>query len=698
MLNDLLAVADALQAHGMAFAPRHPGVKDMRKGGALGLMLSPDGAIAGLLPLGGGRGELWTLRDGQQNGFPGLPTDAPLLAISAEETAAHKANWKAAKADVARRRVELDRLIATYPFAPAPDWPRAGHRARIAERLTLLRGLEADTDTAALPAVHARFLRALEREPGLLAELYAHLVAPDLPEALYDWAAVVLTDRAPILIDVDPTEGLRSVRHAGQIEALTLALASSETANTAAPDGICALTGATSPLHRGNFPQPNLPGLGQTYLFARNSDIPAMARYGRSASASFPLAAGEPERLAGALDRLTAPEYEGKTWRLIPGETGKTPDLLLAILPGDPDAPLAGALGGEEAAEAEATFTRMTALVLKHATGETKEEFPEAQVMLLALRQLDPANRKTIYHRQLSATEFHAAATRWQSAMDNLPDAITLPVPDGKRLKSAEPPFLPPLSLPGVSRRSYTRGKPSGVDVAGIPLTTAYQIFLQEGDARTATQHALRLLLARNTPLLVGLADARARGLLRELDRTGTLRADALRAMRWFGALLFLLHDERTNYMNDAAFRLGQLLAAADNVHLGYCIDVRSGAIPPTLLGNALLTTAATDPNKALALLCRRWPPYASWAKHNGRIFEKAGSVGPNDAFALRRAAYQARDVSEIAAQLHGHIPKKPDDAEAFQAELLLGYMAGLPRSQNSGSDAANSVEEDEEA
>ena len=74
------------------------------------------------------------------------------------------------------------------------------------------------------------------REPGLLAELYAHLVAPDLPEALYDWAAVVLTDRAPILIDVDPTEGLRSVRHTGQIEALTLALASSETANTAAPD------------------------------------------------------------------------------------------------------------------------------------------------------------------------------------------------------------------------------------------------------------------------------------------------------------------------------------------------------------------------------------------------------------------------------------------------------------------------------
>ena len=38
--------------------------------------------------------------------------------------------------------------------------------------------------------------------------------------------------------------------------------------------------------------------------------------------------------------------------------------------------------------------------------------------------------------------------------------------------------------------------------------------------------------------------------------------------------------------MNEAAFRLGQLLSVADVVHAGYCADVRQGQVPPALLGN----------------------------------------------------------------------------------------------------------------
>ena len=44
--------------------------------------------------------------------------------------------------------------------------------------------------------------------------------------------------------------------------------------------------------------------------------------------------------------------------------------------------------------------------------------------------------------------------------------------------------------------------------------------------------------------------------------------------------------------MQGTAFKLGQLLAAADIVHAGYCADVRGGAVPPALLGNQVFAMA----------------------------------------------------------------------------------------------------------
>jgi hypothetical protein len=67
--------------------------------------------------------------------------------------------------------------------------------------------------------------------------------------------------------------------------------------------------------------------------------------------------------------------------------------------------------------------------------------------------------------------------------------------------------------------------------------------------------------------------------------------------------------------MSVVAFKLGQLLAVADAVYVGYCTDMRGGNVPPMLLGNAVLATAQSDPTKALAVLSRRWKPYAAWAK-----------------------------------------------------------------------------------
>ena len=145
--------------------------------------------------------------------------------------------------------------------------------------------------------------------------------------------------------------------------------------------------------------------------------------------------------------------------------------------------------------------------------------------------------------------------------------------------------------------------------------------------------------------------------------------------------------------MNEAAFRFGQLLSIADVVHAGYCADIRQGQVPPALLGNAVLAMAQANPTKALAALARRWKPYASWVKR-ANATEAArlrGSEKREDSdrgWKISQAIWQHRRAAEISAALHDQLPQIADDV--FRAELLLGYVAGLPPMEKAESNDAD--------
>lgn len=134
--------------------------------------------------------------------------------------------------------------------------------------------------------------------------------------------------------------------------------------------------------------------------------------------------------------------------------------------------------------------------------------------------------------------------------------------------------------------------------------------------------------------------------------------------------------------MDDAGFKLGQLLSAADAVHMGYCADVRSGDMPPTLVGNSVFAIAGRNPERALGVLQTRWKPYHAWATRAGRARSGTPDKGDARGWAVLRAVSQARHAAELCAELHPVLAQMtvggsaPDDA--FRAELLLGYLAGL--------------------
>lgn len=692
MLNDLFTIERGLTAHGIDLVACHPDIKDIAKGRALLVRLRADGSIASVeIVQEAGRGALWTLRDGQHNGFPGLKTAAGLLSLTDKARAAHQLAWEDDKTPEARRSA-LSRLLDNNPLdsSQVRSWPSTGHRKRIAERLEGLRPLADDPLTAAVPAAFGRFLAALGASPSFLEQLMANL-AMRAREREADWLDSVhaaLTGPVMLAIDVADDEFERDATDPRQIEPVSSALSGPAPGDSDAKEfaTVCALSGKTAKLHAGNFPQPNLPGLGQTYIFSRNRDIPSLTRYGRTADASFPIDSQLVRRLSGTITKLTGEAAKGRTWRLVPAEAGDKPDLLVVGMT-DPGARLADAFADEDEVAGEAALNELGSRALDQSRGIHQHDHPSEGVTVLVLRTVDPANRKAIYHRRATLVELWKAAQRWQAATSNTPDWLGFPFPVKGRSEATirRPPYVAPLSITPLSRIEFANGGRRRVDVIGATAATAFGLFLREGDVERDASRLLRLLIRRHGALFGGLAAARAKGIehLRDFDPKADLRRDALRSTTWIGVLLHHLGRAKESYMSDVGFRLGQLLAVADIVHVGYCLDVRKGSIPPSLLGNALLGIAAANPLKALELLCRRWPPYAAWAANSANIFTEAAKPDKNKSRALKDAFFGAQRVRPIAAEIHDDLQAlrdRPDDA--FRAELLLGYMAGLPVSK----------------
>lgn len=704
MLNDLALIERLMRRDGIDLVDRHPDVKDMAKGEALRVRLDAQGRIDELdIVAQAGAGATWTLRDGQHNGFPGLKTRKGLLDIPKPDLAAHATIWKTATG--AAQLAELQRLVATFPLDPAVgNWPEPGHRRRIAERAVSLAALADDPDAASVAAVGGRFLAALDRTPSFAQELAEKLVAyaANRGGAWVAMARSTLIEPVALLIDVAANEFARDAGDPRQIGPVSAALAATAGQGRA---GRCALTGRDARLHEGNFPQPNLPGLGQTYLFSRNADIPSLTRYGQTSNASYSIDAALARRLAGAVSVLTDQERQGRTWRLIPAETGDKPDLLIT------SANLADALADDETPAALAQWEELGRQLQTQLDGAAGETGLLEDVIVLVLRTVDPANRKAIYQRRSTSRGIFDAWRVWRLACGNTPDWLMLrtPVKGERQLLARTPPKqLAPLSLTPMSAVLYANGGRRRIPLAGVAASEAFALFFGEGESRKRAGRVLRLLVQRHGALLAGLAQARAVGVdaLKTFDPKADLRPAALRSAAWIGALLHRLGREKETYMSDVAFRLGQLLSVVDRIHVGYCADMRGGATPPVLIGAAVFGVAGDDPMRALAMLQQRIKPYLAWLGSGSmsRIRERADGLERKGerprAIAMRAALslpHRARELLEgLSGELRLEDARRAKNGDAFRAELLLGYLAGLKPAPKKTTDAAAGGAQDE--
>ena len=676
MLNDLLLLKAGAHRMGIVPTRRHPQVQAPGKVTALRVCLDREGGVAALHVLPPDRmARLWTFRDGNHNAFPFVQVKEPLLG----HAAAIEGDDPGAVREVLSARV-----------AEADNWPglfSPGLIERCRERRADVEDI--DPASACVPAVLERGVAAMS-DAGFTRRL-AEAILDHEADGRLSTGGLALAKTAlvgdaggkgvALYFDVAADDGnladqsTADTDNGRSIHASNIVDALSRSANGTG-QGACGLTGMMSPLHEGPFPKPTLPVVGGAYIYARNVEAtPASLRYG--SKATYPVRSDLPPELAGTVEALTEEGRKGRSWRSVPSEHAKESDLLIAAIEVEAEIALADALAGGRtvnAVEAESNETDVEQVLaaLDAKLAELGDEEPPKATLLL-LRKIDPGNVKAILSRQLSTGELRTAAQSWVAAQKNAPP-IKLRVKTDSGERTHRPYAPAPLQLPPITRTTFLRG---GMERApkpapGLRPQDALALFLDDTGADRIAAGALSTILRRQGGLLIETAHTVHCG-----NRFGADNGAALRAVGALGLLLAKSGRDKEDYMNGNAYRLGQLFAAVDAVHAGYCADVRDGSMPPTLLGNEVLGTAQRSPVKGLELMALRFRPYQAWARSQvpPRPTADGKDLSPRDRY-LKRAFWGFRDMERLCRSFDlERLAEMPDDRA--RAEMILGYLAG---------------------
>ena len=269
-------------------------------------------------------------------------------------------------------------------------------------------------------------------------------------------------------------------------------------------------------------------------------------------------------------------------------------------------------------------------------------------------------------HTRLKPLELLDGAKRWKiGALVNLP-TIYFPLPPKEKGRKGEIcyPFPPyPDRVVRLLSSKWIRKGTEELKLGGPKLRQVLDVMLRSDEKWEHTaNNLLELTNQRVGPLLVGIGATFHSRDKKHLDKYNLLdRKTALGAIGLLGILLDALGRRKEAYMNETAFQLGRLLSLADTLHREYCMYVRKGNIPSQLLGNALMSVAADNPEDAIDRLRGRINIYQAWSKKvSGEEY--------------RLAKWAVGQMGEICNIISRPLPTVTD--QSFRAELLLGYLA----------------------
>lgn len=457
-----------------------------------------------------------------------------------------------------------------------------------------------------------------------------------------------------------------------------------------------------------------------TAPYSKFGDAPCNSRYNLSDAASLPISREASQHIVASLNAATDPSRKGVNWRFVKNgkfernkkQTKECSDVLIAY-PSFDDHKLRAIdlLARPQEIEEPDLISKTQARVRQFETlGRSAikqlERGPNFRskemrdyIRILCIRKVDDMGKiQLAYHATPSTQQFKEAIERWEASGNYLPEQFKVPFPSSKSPTGLTRPLRPNLLFPEeIARllaRKWIRNGTDSRPLESPPIGDIFDLFLMRcPDERCLATQLLNMTMERCGVLLSTAGQALRKGgeaWKNHCPKTKTNTVDTrkpdpryeyARALSLMGTLLHIMKSNPDDPTNAAAFKVGRLLAMADELHKQYSIAVRSKSknengktkidMPTTLIGNGLLSRAGDDPASAIADLLDRGRIYIGWAKtQTGR----GKSENPTD-IAINSARKIVRLYQPLADELKTlGIPRELDTES--RAHLFLGYLA----------------------
>lgn len=673
MLNELYELSLALQHHNLLDSTTHPDISMVGKGDCLLFELDSKGVPRNVRLLKkGDMPTLWKHSKGNHNNFPAIRIQKPFLSIS-ESKKIDDVLWNKSKNS---EKVELLRSLDFTSINPQfseikiSEWSLEALRPVMASNLSELASLKQLIEVFPKEGQKENFIIQLIQliidkmsvcDYELLDYLKELLVGKlDKKTGRYKAGCMTYYDvyermnyKNLVLSDSTRTALIKILNTNHNVD---------EEGELKSP-----LSGQLTTGVGQKYPNPNLPLLGQTYIYSKKLDLPCLSRYSMTGSNAFQAGKDEINKINDAIAFLTAESRKNKTWRAISDSNREKPNLLLAYLTDAPDndALLASILGDpydfEDIDDYKLESQSIYESLCKQVIDELNpQENKESKICLILLESLDPGRKQVVYESTFTVEQLCENVSTWKAASENCPPIII------------EPKIPVPNELCKLFKMSYTRsGSANSIKQSDVSLREIYSLYMppvQKDRNPELIDRFMQLAFQKSFYLFSDIGskyvtnNVFSKQMIPHVKNTSSF-------ISLFAILLHFKGIRKEIYMYDAPFNIGQLLKLSDMLHKEYTIYVRNGGkksapLPSQLMGNELLSIACENPNEALVRLKDRIRIYQAWA------FTSVGETS-------RLAKWILGRFEEVSRKIGNDIPDSFTTAQA--AQVLLGYLADIP-------------------
>ena len=420
------------------------------------------------------------------------------------------------------------------------------------------------------------------------------------------------------------------------------------------------------PYTENNNPMPNVKIGAGFYVRIRimNPNSYCLHRYGKKGSATFSASDEARERLKQALNYISKPENEGKTWICIDTLEKRPRDILFAY----PIKAINSHPGFASAFRRSPTDSFSFAEKAKRLISEIKTlrdpltDSAADGIRIFVLRRLDmktnSGRTKVVYTRQTDPNELEKYSEEWTLGCTNLP-SFPFGTPDV--------PY--PLDTADTLNCFLKQDGSIATDkFKPFPKYHGIEILMEPTLSTTADLHRITEC-AMNIGAFSGTLCAKK-------DISHPVFEKVKGMLSLLGLFLYRDCIRKDRYMDNLPYLYGQLLKAADELHMLYCRVVRKGDIPSQLVGGSLFQNAAEMPVRTMNLLSQRIMPYYSWAK-SYRL--KNIKESQKESW---RAGWLYSMCEKIMSKLQNSWTHQTRFNDEEKAQLFIGYLAEFPKKE----------------